>query len=87
MNAVCVSSILRWMRRSDRDFAEVTLTQLFRTAYFAHNGTVIVEQQLQSDIAEYATGKVPWYLILFMRKSMYKAIVKVNPDPKPPLLF
>ena len=87
MKAECVSSILRWMRRSDRDFAEITLAQLFRTAYFANNGTVISDAQLQSDLAEYAQGKVCWYVCLFMRKQMYKAIVTVNPDPHPPLLF
>ena len=87
MKAVCVTSLLRWMRRSDPRHVDVTLPQLFRLSYFAIVGHSISEQKLQYELAEFAKGGVPWYVARYMRKSMYPLISTYSPNPKPPVIY
>ena len=86
MDAIHVLTVLCWMRRADREFADVTLSQLFRTAYYAGNGVILPESRLAVDLAEFAKGNVPYYVVIFMKKHIYPVLLKVNPDPKPPVI-
>ena len=87
MKACCVSSLLRWMRRADSRHVDITLSQLFRLSYFAVRGISLNETQLQNDLAEFAKGVVPYYVVLYMHKNMYPHLATYNPEPHPPILY
>jgi len=87
MDSVCVSQLIRWMKRADSAFADVSVAQLFRTAYFHAGGHILSDVQLVQDMAEFAKGKVPLYVSFFIRRKMYPMLVKHSERKRLPLIL
>jgi len=86
MEVCCVTSFVRWARRASPEMADLTLTMFFRSCYFFAWNKMLPDTQLQNDLAEFAKGKVPSYVIHTMRKHLYQSICYTNPEPTPPLI-
>jgi len=87
MKANLVTQMIRWMRRSDSEFADITLTHFFRTAYTAQTGFALNDDRLVVDLAEFGKGHVPYYVVLFTRKVLYPLIVRENKHPQLPVIY
>ena len=86
MKAVCVTQFICWARRTNYCLSDLTLHSFFRSCYYWHTGEPRSEADLQFELAEFAKGVVPFYVVLCMHKHLYPDIVSVNKFPQPKIL-
>lgn len=84
MSANCVLALVRWLQKNDPG---INLYNFFTVAHLKYYGVKqdFVVTADMADMAKY--GVIPVYVVVFMRKTLYPELLRINPHPEQKLLL